>query len=101
MADIRPEMADIMPEMADIRPERMDERTNRRKNESPPVFYRTLSVSGPLPKKAQKKAHSLSPEKKSQQCHVVTVTSDSPTLRSVKASIQLLINFDRIPTRSD
>ena len=27
----------------------MDERMNERTNESPPVFYRTLSPSGPLP----------------------------------------------------
>ena len=31
--------------------ERTDKRTNERMNESPPVFYRTSSPSGPLPKK--------------------------------------------------
>ena len=38
--------------MADFRPERAwgDKRMNKRMNESPPVFYRTLSPSGPLPK---------------------------------------------------
>ena len=29
---------------------RTDERTNEQTNESPPVFYRTLSPLGPLPK---------------------------------------------------
>ena len=31
-----------------------DELTNGRTNESPPVFYRTSSSSGPLPKKGTK-----------------------------------------------
>ena len=80
---------------------RMDKRTNEWKNKSPHVFCRTWSPSEPLPRKAQKKAHSLSPKKKSQQCYVVTVTSDSPRLKSVNVFIQPLINFDRIPTRCD
>ena len=55
-ADFRPERVNFRPERADFRPERAwggrtDERTNRRTNESPPVFYRTSSPSGPLPKK--------------------------------------------------
>merc|ERR1711911_337651 len=54
--------ADLRPERADSRPERQisglrgpggDERTNGRTNgmtnESPPVFHRTSSPSGPLP----------------------------------------------------
>ena len=62
-ADFRPERVDFRPERADFRPLRADfrpmrawgdERTERRKdrrtNESPPVSYRTLSFSGPLPK---------------------------------------------------
>ena len=44
-ADFRPEKAVFRPERADLRPERawggMDGRTNKRTNESPPVFYRT------------------------------------------------------------
>ena len=60
-ADFRPERADSRPENAYFRSERVDfrperawrrthERTHERTNESPPVFYRTLSPSGPLPK---------------------------------------------------
>ena len=65
-ADFRPERADSRPERADFRPERADfspgrawaagrtdGRTDERTNESPPVFYRTLSPSGPLPKKLE------------------------------------------------
>ena len=38
----------------------MDGRTNKRTNKSPPVIYRTLSPSGPLPKKEKKgKGHKL------------------------------------------
>ena len=65
MADSRPETADFRPEKADFRPERADfrperawgdgqtnkqtnQQTNKRKS---PVFYRTSSPSGPLPKK--------------------------------------------------
>ena len=53
-ADFRPERTDFRPEMADFRPERAwggrtDEQTDRRMKESPPVFYRTSSPSGPLP----------------------------------------------------
>ena len=55
-ADSRPERADFRPERADFRPERAYFRPERawggRTNEQkPPVFYRTLSPSGPLPKK--------------------------------------------------
>ena len=59
--DLRPERPDLRPERPDLRPERLDlgpegpdgedEQTNGRTNESPPVFYRTLSPSEPLPKK--------------------------------------------------
>ena len=56
-ADIRPERADFRPERTDFRPERVwgggrtDGRTDRRTNEQKsPVFYRTSSPSGPLPK---------------------------------------------------
>ena len=65
MADSRPETADFRPEKADFRPERADfrperawgdgqtnkqtnQQTNKRKS---PVFYRTSSPLGPLPKK--------------------------------------------------
>ena len=54
-ADSRPEKADFRPEKADFRPKRTDFRPERawgadgRTNESPPVFYRTLSPLGPLP----------------------------------------------------
>ena len=59
-ADSRPEMANFKPEKANFRPERVDfwperawgdEQTEERMNECPPVFYRTLSPLGPLPKK--------------------------------------------------
>ena len=58
-ADSRPERADFRPEKADFRPERADfssERawggqTNGQTNKQKfPVFYRTSSPSGPLPK---------------------------------------------------
>ena len=52
--DFKPERPDLRPERPDLRPERPeggDGRTNERTNESPPVFYRTLSHSGPLLKK--------------------------------------------------
>ena len=43
----------MRPERLDVRPEGPDKggdaRTNGRTNESPPVFYRTSSPSGPLP----------------------------------------------------
>ena len=50
--DSRPEKADFRSERADFRPERAwggrtDGQTNKRKS---PVFYRTSSPSGPLPK---------------------------------------------------
>ena len=53
-ADFRPERVNFRPERADFRPERAweewtDERMDGMTNESPPVFYRTLSPSGPLP----------------------------------------------------
>ena len=79
MSNLRPERPDLRPERPDLRPEgsegggdeqrngqrngRMDEWTNERTNErtnkqtdertnkSPPVFYRTSSPLGPLPKK--------------------------------------------------
>ena len=66
--DLRPERLDLKPERLDLRPERPDLRsrcpdmrpkgpnegggTNKRTNEQmSPVFYRTSSPSGPLPKK--------------------------------------------------
>ena len=57
-ADFRPERADFRPERADFRPERAwgDERTNERTNKrKSPVFYRTSSPSGPLPKNRRRK----------------------------------------------
>ena len=56
-ADFRPERVDFRPERADFRPERAwGRRTDRGNdgmtNKSPPVFYRTSSPLGPLPKKA-------------------------------------------------
>ena len=62
-AYFRPERVDFSPERADFRPERAgggrtnertDGRTDERTNGSPPVFYRTSSPSGPLPKKRKK-----------------------------------------------
>ena len=52
-ADFRPEKADFRPERADFRPERVwGRRTNERTDEQKsPVFYRTLSPSGLLPKR--------------------------------------------------
>ena len=62
-SDLKPERLDLRPERPNLRPERPDlrsegpdgggtnKRTNKRTNESPPVFYRTLSPSGPLPKR--------------------------------------------------
>ena len=46
-----PESLDFRPERADCRPERAweDEWKDRRKK-SPPVFYRTSSPSGPMPR---------------------------------------------------
>ena len=60
--DLRPERPDFRPdwrpERPDFRPLRPDqgggrtnERTDGQTNKSPPVFYRTSSPSGPLPKK--------------------------------------------------
>ena len=54
--DFRLERVDFRPERADYRPERAwrgltDGRTDGRMNKSPPVFYKTSSPSGPLPKK--------------------------------------------------
>ena len=74
--DLRPERLDLRPERLDLRPERPDlrsqcpdlrpeghdeggdkqtnERMNGQTNErKSPVFYRTSSPSGPLPKKGQ------------------------------------------------
>ena len=54
MTYLRPEMPYLMHERPDFRPEGLDEggdeQTNGRTNESPPVFYRTSSPLGPLPK---------------------------------------------------
>ena len=51
--DLRPGRSDLRPERSDLRPERPNEgggRTNGRTNErKSPVFYRTSSLSGPLP----------------------------------------------------
>ena len=51
LSDSWPERADFRPERADFRPQRAwgDGWTDGWTNESPPVFYRTLSPSGPLP----------------------------------------------------
>ena len=56
--DFKPERPDLRLERPDLRPEKPDggdgltnERTDGRTNESPPVFYRTSSPSGPLPKR--------------------------------------------------
>ena len=62
-SDSRPERVDFRPERADFRAGRtwgwMDQRTDRMRdgqiNKSPPVFYRTSSCLGPLPKR--KSAH--------------------------------------------
>ena len=55
----QPERADFRPERADFRPERAwGRRTDKRTNKSPPVFYRTLSPSGPLPNKGTNKLKS-------------------------------------------
>ena len=54
--DLRPDRLDLRPSRPDLRPDRLvggtDKQTNKRTNESPPVFYRTSSLSGPLPKNA-------------------------------------------------
>ena len=67
--DLRPEKADFRPERADFRSERAwggidrwtdgrnDEQTDGMTNESPPVFYRTSSPSGPLPKNQSPKGN--------------------------------------------
>ena len=52
----QPERADFRPKRADFRPERAwgtNKQTNKRRNKSPPVFYRTLSCSGPLPERGK------------------------------------------------
>ena len=57
--DLRPERPNLRSQRPDLRPEgpdggrnkRTNEQTNKRKNKSPPVFYRTSSPLGPLPKK--------------------------------------------------
>ena len=60
--DFRPDREDFSPERIDFRPDRADfrpggtdgqtdKRMNERTNESPPVFYRTSSPLGLLPKK--------------------------------------------------
>ena len=59
LSDSEPERADFKLERADFGPERADFRSERalggrmdgRMNESPPVFYRTSSPSGQLPKR--------------------------------------------------
>ena len=54
---LRPERADFRPERADFRPKRawgdkqIEGRTKKRINKSPPMFYRTSSHLGRLPKK--------------------------------------------------
>ena len=55
MPDLRPEKPNLRPEKLDLRPGGLvkgggDKQTDGRTNKSPPVFYRTLSPSGPLPK---------------------------------------------------
>ena len=58
----------MRPERLDFRPEGPDKggdaRTNGQTNESPPVFYRTSSPSGPLPKKQEKKFYKGKKERK-------------------------------------
>ena len=55
--DLRPERPDLRSQCPDLRPEGPDEgggtneQTNERKS---PVFYRTSSPSGPLPKKGER-----------------------------------------------
>ena len=51
--DLRPERLDLRHERPDLRSQRggqPNDRTNGRTNKSPPVFYKTSSPSGPLPK---------------------------------------------------
>ena len=56
-ADLGPDRAALRLERADLRPERTGGGTHRQKNKHTnkwtkfPVFYRTLSSTGPLPKK--------------------------------------------------
>ena len=45
----------------------MDERMDKRTNESPPVFYRTLSPSGPLPKKEGKNRRNVEEKKETKK----------------------------------
>ena len=62
-SDFKPERPDLRPERPDLRPERLGgggrmneptkEQMNRR-TKVPPVFYRTSSPSGPLPKNPKK-----------------------------------------------
>ena len=89
-ADSRPERADFRPEKADFRPERADFRpdrawggrtngqTNKRKS---PVFYRTSSPSGPLPKKL-KNAEKV---KKGPTDQPTDQPNDEPTKRGVES----------------
>ena len=54
--DLRSQRADLRPERADLRPGRgTNGMTDGRTNKSPPMFYRTSSPSGPLPKKGKEK----------------------------------------------
>ena len=50
--DLRPERPDLRSQKPDLRPKGPDEggQTNNWTNKSPPVFYRTSSSLGPLPK---------------------------------------------------
>ena len=52
--DLRPDRPDFKPERPDLRPERPDggdgQTEEQRTNKSSPVFYRTLSPLGLLPK---------------------------------------------------
>ena len=62
--NLRPERPDLRFQRPDLRPERPDEGargvTNKRTNErKSPVFYRTSSPSGPLPKKDCKDGYSI------------------------------------------
>ena len=50
-SDFRPGRADSRTDFGLEDAERGDERTDGMTNESPPVFYRTSSPSGPLPNK--------------------------------------------------
>ena len=59
--DLMPKKADLRPERASFRPEKPDGGTNRKMNKgtnkNPPLFYRTSSPLGPLPKNQSPKGY--------------------------------------------